>query len=54
MSEDILDKEDLEMAIQNAMNSDGNIVNFVIGSFYTYGTVIRKINEIKQKDYKNT
>ena len=47
-------KEDLEMAIQNAMNSDGNIVNFVIGSFYTYGTVIRKINEIKQKDYKNT
>ena len=54
VKDDKVYKEDLEMAIQNAMNSDENIVNFVIGSFYTYGTVIRKINEIKQKDYKNT
>ena len=43
-------KENLEMAIQNAMNSDENIVNFVIGSFYTYGTVIRKIDEVKKNN----
>lgn len=40
-------KEDLRMAIQNAMNSDNNTVNFVIGSFYTYSTVIEKIKEIE-------
>ena len=27
--------------------TDLNTVNFVVGSFYTYGTVVNKINEIK-------
>ncbi len=37
----------LETAIKDAMNEKENIVNFVVGSFYTYGTVVSKIKEIK-------
>ncbi len=32
-------KKDLESAIEDAINGDSDMVNFVIGSFYTYGTV---------------
>ena len=31
------------------MNSNVNTVNFVIGSFYTYGTVVNKIEDIKNE-----
>lgn len=40
-------KKSLEDAVTDAMNSKPNTVNLIIGSFYTYGTVISKINEIK-------
>ena len=33
-------KKSLDDAIDEAMNSDLNTANFIIGSFYTYGTVI--------------
>ena len=33
-------KKNLDEAIIDAINSDSNTVNFIIGSFYTYGTVI--------------
>lgn len=33
-------KKSLDNAINEAMNSDLNTVNFIIGSFYTYGTVM--------------
>ena len=33
-------KKDLNTAIEDALNSDDNTANFVIGSFYTYGTVV--------------
>lgn len=39
--------ESLEVAIKNAMNSDFNTVNFVIGSFYTYGTVVDIVKKSK-------
>ena len=43
-------KKILEDAITDAMKTDFNTVNFVVGSFYTYGTVVSKINEIKYND----
>lgn len=42
----------LEDAIKDAMTGDKNTVNFVVGSLYTYETVINNINQIKTK--KNT
>ena len=33
-------KKNLDDAIIDAMNYDSNTVNFIIGSFYTYGTVV--------------
>ena len=33
-------KKSLDDAIDEAMNSDLSTANFIIGSFYTYGTVI--------------
>ena len=33
----------LEEAIEDAMNGDENVVNFVVGSFYAYKTVLSKI-----------
>ena len=40
-------KKSIEEAIEDAMNSNVNTVNFVMGSFYTYGTVVNKIEDIK-------
>lgn len=44
--ENILMKN-IENAIEDVMNSNIDTVNFVVGSFYTYGTVVSKIEEIK-------
>lgn len=35
--------KDLDIAIEDALNNVSNSANFVIGSLYTYGTVINKI-----------
>lgn len=40
-------QKSLEDAITDAMNSDNNTANFIVGSFYIYGTVINRINQIK-------
>lgn len=40
-------KKSLDDAIVQAINSKSDTVNFIVGSFYTYGTVIDKIEEIK-------
>lgn len=40
-------KKSLEGAIESAMNSDSNTANFIIGSFYTYGTVVNIIEKNK-------
>ena len=40
-------KESLDDAIKDAMNSNSNTVTLVIGSFYTYGTVIDIIKKNK-------
>lgn len=45
-------KNDLNEAIKNAMNSEKNTVNLVIGSFYTYGTVTREIKNTLAKALK--
>ena len=37
-------KKRLEDAIEYANNANFDTVNFIIGSFYTYGTVINTIN----------
>lgn len=42
-------KSDLEEAIVTAMNNSNDTVNFVIGSFYVYGTVVDKIKKIKNE-----
>lgn len=42
-------KKDLEDAIEDAMKVNNDIICFIIGSFYTYGEVLKKINEIKEK-----
>ncbi len=42
-----INKKNLCNAVEDAINGSDNTVNFVIGSFYTYGTVIDKILEIK-------
>ena len=39
--------KNIENAIEDAMNNNIDTVNFVVGSFYTYGTVVSKIEEIK-------
>ena len=41
-------KKNLEDAIVDAMNSGDDTVNLIIGSFYTYGTVIDEIGKIKK------
>ncbi len=40
-------KESLNDAIEDAMNSNSDTVTLVIGSFYTYGTVIDIIQKNK-------
>lgn len=42
-------KKELDKAIIDVMNDKSNTVNFIIGSFYTYGTVINKINKVKEE-----
>lgn len=42
-------KKSLADAIEDAMSSEPNIANFIIGSFYMYGTVVNKIEEVKNK-----
>ena len=46
---DKLYKKDLKGAILDAMNSNNNNVNLIIGSFYTYSTVVDEIKKIKEK-----
>ena len=41
-------KKNLKDAIVDAMNSEHNTVNLIIGSFYTYGTVVDEIEKIKK------
>ena len=41
-------KKSLDEAIWDAMNSNIDTVNFVVGSFYTYGTVVDIIQKIKK------
>ena len=40
-------KDSLENAIQQAVYKKDSSVYFVVGSFYTYGTVVSKIKELK-------
>ena len=40
-------KKSLNEAVEDALNSDRNTVNFIVGSFYMYGSVI---NIIKNKN----
>lgn len=40
-------KKSLDDAIVQAMNNKSDTANFIVGSFYTYGTVVDKIEEIK-------
>lgn len=47
-------KKSLEEALIEAMNSELDIANFIIGSFYTYGTVVDKIEEIKNDRNKKS
>ena len=42
-------KKNLKEAIVDAMNSEDNIVNLIVGSFYIYGTVVDEIKKIKRK-----
>lgn len=42
-------KKSLADAIEDSMSSEPNIANFIIGSFYMYGTVVNKIEEVKNK-----
>ena len=46
---DKLYKKDLKGAILDAMNSNNNNVNLIIGSFYTYSTVVDEIKKIKEE-----
>lgn len=44
-----ISKNSLESAIKNAINdANPNVVYFIVGSFYTYGTVTGKINDFKK------
>ncbi len=42
-------KRDLEETIEMIMKSNDDTIYFCVGSFYTYGSVVKKINEIKGK-----
>ena len=41
-------KKNLKDAIVDAMNSEHNTVNLIIGSFYTYGTVVEEIEKMNK------
>lgn len=42
-------KKDLGTAIEDIMKYNDDTICFCIGSFYTYGNVLKKINKIKEK-----
>lgn len=42
---DRLYKKELEVALKDALNSNNDIVNFVIGSLYTYGTAVNEVRK---------
>lgn len=48
LGKDKIYKKNLQEAIVDAMNSKDDTVNLIIGSFYTYGTVIDEIEKIKR------
>ncbi|MBP3596179.1 MAG: hypothetical protein J6J60_02100 [Clostridia bacterium] len=50
---DSICKKSLEDAIITAMNNEWNVANFIVGSFYTYGTVVEKLEEIKNDRNKS-
>ena len=45
VDEDKICKKDLNVAIKDAINSDNNTINFIIGSFYTYHTVVEELKK---------
>ena len=49
VTEDKTFKKNLDEAIEDAMNGDLDVINFIVGSFYTYGTVVNEIEKIKNK-----
>lgn len=44
-------KKSLDSAIFDALNSNFDTVNFIVGSFYTYGTVIDIIEKIRYSHF---
>ena len=40
----------LDNAVEDIIAKNNDKVNFIIGSFYIYGDVIKKINEINEKN----
>lgn len=51
VSHEKISKLDLENAIKEAMNGDKNCVNFVVGSFYIYDFVVKKIKAERDDFY---
>lgn len=47
VSTDRICKKELRVAISDAMKSQDNTVNLVVGSFYTYSTVVNEIEKQK-------
>ena len=45
VNEDKICKKDLNVAIKDAINNDNNTINFIIGSFYTYHTVVEELKK---------
>ena len=43
---------ELEKAIEELFKNYENTANFIVGSFYIYGTVVNKIQKLKIKKYK--
>lgn len=47
VSVDKIYKKDLQSAIEDTIKSDNNTVNLIVGSFYTYGTVVDVLKKEK-------
>ena len=45
VNSDRIYRKELDVALQDALNTDDDTVNFVIGSLYTYSTVVNKIKK---------
>ncbi len=43
---DRIHKKDLKTAIKDVLNKNNDAINFIIGSFYTYGTVVNEIKKL--------